>query len=75
MSTVEEIEAAITKLPREQLFRLTQWLKAKFEDEWDRQITEDAQAGRLDNLANEALGEYRAGQTRPFPPDEKPGRP
>jgi hypothetical protein len=70
MSTLEEIEAAIEVLPREQFFRLVAWLRERFEDEWDRQIEEDAKAGRLDAFAREALTEYRAGRTRPFPPDE-----
>lgn len=74
MSTVEEIESAIQKLPRDQFYRLLAWVRAKYEDEWDRQIEEDAKAGRLDNLSAEALAEYRAGRTKPFPPDEKPSK-
>ncbi len=66
MSTLEEIGAAIEALPREQFFRLVTRLRKKFEDEWD------GQAGRLDALAREAVAEYRAGRTRPFPADESP---
>ena len=33
MSTVEEIEAAIERLPRDQFFRLLTWLRSRFEDE------------------------------------------
>lgn len=44
MSTVDAIEAAIEVLPREQFFRLFTWLRDRFEDEWDRQIDEDAKA-------------------------------
>ena len=68
MSTVEEIEAAIEGLPRDEFFRLVDWLRDRFEDEWDRQIEEDAKAGRLDAFASEALAEYRAGSTKAFPP-------
>ena len=32
---------------------------------WDRKIEEDVAAGRLDELANEALSDLRAGRTRP----------
>jgi hypothetical protein len=39
------------------------------DDGWDRQIEEDAKAGKLDRFAEEALDEYRAGRTTPFPPD------
>ena len=33
------------------------------EDEWDRQIEEDARAGRLDELAERARKQARAGRT------------
>ncbi|HEY3602102.1 MAG TPA: hypothetical protein VGK72_09110, partial [Chthoniobacterales bacterium] len=39
------------------------------DDAWDRQIEEDAKAGKLDRFAEEALEEYRAGRTKPFPPN------
>lgn len=57
MSTVEEIETAIEKLSDHEVAELKAWL-------WDREIGDDAVAGRLDLLANEALSEYRAGKTR-----------
>ena len=66
MSTVEEIEAAIDGLPRDQFFRLLTWIKSRFENEWDRQIEEDVKAGRLDQFAREALAEYHAGRTKPL---------
>jgi len=71
VSTVEQIEEAIQKLSREEFFRLHEWIRDRFDDEWDRQIEEDIRAGRLDKLAEEALAEHRAGKTLPFPPDEK----
>jgi hypothetical protein len=71
MSTVEEIEIAIDELPRDKFFELITWIKGQFEDQWDRQIEEDAKAGKLDRFAREALVEYQAGRTTPFPPDEK----
>jgi len=71
MSTVQEIEAAIERLPREELFQITDWISSKFGDAWDRQIEEDIKAGRLDDLAQQALAEFRAGKTTPFPSDEE----
>jgi hypothetical protein len=48
MSTVKEIETAISKLSHHELVELRAWL-AEFEaDAWDRQMEEDAQSGRLD---------------------------
>jgi len=69
MSTVQEIEKAIERLPRNEFLELKEWLVSKFSDEWDRTIEEDIKAGRLDALAQEAIAEYRAGKTTPFPPD------
>ncbi|MBE0541146.1 MAG: hypothetical protein IH623_07155 [Verrucomicrobia bacterium] len=56
MSTVQEIERAIEKLSDEELAEIRAWL-------WDRDIERDADSGRLDNLAEEALQEYRSGKT------------
>jgi hypothetical protein len=69
MSTVEEIETAIEKLPREEFFLLTGWLSKKFAQTWNAQIEDDVSAGRLDELARAALEEHRAWKTAPFPGD------
>jgi hypothetical protein len=71
MSTVMEIEKAIEKLPADELFELTHWISSRFSDAWDRQIEIDIRAGRLDDLAAEALQEHRAGGSREFPLDEQ----
>lgn len=71
MSTVQEIEQAIERLPREELFQLTDWLSTRFSDQWDRQIEEDISAGLLDSLAAEAVAEHQAGNSLPMPSDEK----
>lgn len=63
MSTVQEIEEAIEKLPREEVFRLTDWLSTRFSDLWDRQIEEDVSAGLLDDFAAEAIAEHRSGKS------------
>jgi hypothetical protein len=57
MSTVQEIERAIEKLSEEDLAEVRAWI-------WDRDIARDAAAGRLDDLAEEALREHRDGKTR-----------
>ena len=71
MSTLEQIEAAIESLPREEFFRLHEWIRDRFDDKWDKQIEEDVRSGRLNSVAQEALAEYRAGRSKPFPADEK----
>jgi hypothetical protein len=71
MSTVLEIEKAIEKLPNEELFELTHWISSRFSDAWDQQIEKDIRAGRLDDLATEALQEHHAGGSCKLPMDEK----
>jgi hypothetical protein len=71
MRTIEEIEVAIEQLPRNELVKLANWISSRFANEWDMQIKEDIEAGRLDYLAQDALSEFRAGRTTPFPPDEE----
>jgi hypothetical protein len=71
MSTVQEIEKAIEQLPREEIFRLREVIQHRFDDEWDRQFADDAESGLLDELAEAALAEHRAGKSASFPRDEK----
>ncbi len=55
MTSVTEIQKAIMKLTAAEYAELMKWLDELEEDPWDRQIEEDAKAGRLDALAAEAL--------------------
>jgi hypothetical protein len=64
MSTVKEIESAISKLSREELHSFRSWFQEFDADAWDKQFAEDAGAGRLDALADEALGDLRAGRCK-----------
>ena len=63
MSTIQEIESAVTQLSPEQLADFRAWFAEYDAHNWDNQITEDATAGRLDALADEALADLRAGRT------------
>jgi hypothetical protein len=66
MSSVEEIEQAVSELTPDDLRRFREWF-AEFDAElWDRQIERDVAAGRLDALIEEARAEHRSGRTRPL---------
>ena len=67
MSKVEELKRAIEELPKEDFWKLSDWVIQRHENEWDRNIEEDIRAGKLDKFAAEALREDREGKTRPFP--------
>jgi hypothetical protein len=68
MSTVKEIEEAIDKLPRQELWRLKEHLDRRCEADWDAQIEEDARpGGPLDKLVQQAIAEFKAGRCTPLP--------
>lgn len=67
MSTVTEIIEAVKKLPEAEKGEFLQRLKeVDFEDEWDRQIEADANAGRLNPLWRQAMSDIKAGRTKPL---------
>ncbi|MDA1276593.1 MAG: hypothetical protein O2960_21455 [Verrucomicrobia bacterium] len=66
MCTVEEIEAAIAKLPEDEFWKLTDRLIALREDEWDRQIESDAKTGKLDKLWEKAKTDIETGRVKPL---------
>lgn len=47
---VKEIESAISRLPERELAELADWFEEFHEQAWDRQIEQDLQAGRLDEV-------------------------
>ena len=63
MTVVERIEREIAQLSRDELIVLRDWFLRHDAEEWDRRIEEDAIAGKLDVLAEEALESHRAGKT------------
>jgi hypothetical protein len=64
MTTVEDIEKAVEKLPPELLARFRTWFEEFEATRFDRKIDQHAQSGRLDRLADEALREFRDGHKR-----------
>ena len=62
MSTVQDIEKAIRQLSPEDLAAFRAWFAEFDAAMWDQQFEEDVAAGRLEQLAEEALQEFRAGR-------------
>ena len=67
MSTVEEIKAAIQKLSVEQKAEIARWFHGWTDDEWDRQMKDDAAAGKLNGLLAEVDREIESGQLKDLP--------
>ena len=66
MSTVAEIEAAISNLPPEGFAQVRDWLLERDNLLWDKQIEEDAAAGRLDYVIAEIESDITAGRVKPL---------
>jgi len=64
MTTLEDIEKALTELPADQLAEFRAWFEAFEAARFDERIDRDAKAGRLDRLAEQALADFRAGRAR-----------
>ena len=64
MTTAEDIEKAVERLPPRELARFRAWFEAFDAERFDAAIERDAKAGKLDSLADEALAAHRAGQSR-----------
>jgi hypothetical protein len=62
MSTIQEIERAISELSADDLAAFRAWFIEFDAAVWDKRFEEDAAAGRLDELADEALNDLRQGR-------------
>ena len=64
MDNVKSIENAVKSLAPVELAEFRRWFAAFDGAAWDEQIEQDAASGKLDQLAEEALADYRAGSPR-----------
>jgi hypothetical protein len=64
MSSVHEIETAVSKLSRRELLAFREWFSEFDAAMWDKQFEEDVAAGHLDGLADEAIRDLREGRCR-----------
>jgi hypothetical protein len=62
MTTVQEIEQAVAHLPGPKLAEFRSWFEKFDADAWDRQFNKDVRAGKLDQLADQALKDLKEGR-------------
>jgi hypothetical protein len=62
--SVQEIEAAITRLPPNEVEELAAWLEEYQAQAWDQQIARDVRGGRFEPLIQRAREQYRADECR-----------
>ena len=63
MSRIQRLEQEIKELTPRELAAFRRWFQEYDAAEWDKQICEDALAGRFDKLAEKALADHQAGRT------------
>ena len=64
MTTVEDIEKAIERLAPREFDRLRVWFEEYQAVHFDEKIMRDAEAGKLDRFADEAVADFRKGRAR-----------
>jgi len=64
MARVEELANEVQQLNRRELAAFRNWFRKYDSDAWDKEIEEDVLAGRLDQLASEAIKKHKAGRTK-----------
>jgi len=64
METLKAIEDAVEQLGRDELASFREWFSAYEAAQWDAQIEQDIYAGKLDDLADAAIEEFKAGKTK-----------
>jgi hypothetical protein len=64
--SVHEIETAISQLPPDELAELLAWIEEYRADAWDREIAEDARAGRFEALRERVRKQRQAGECQPL---------
>ena len=66
MQTVQELQSAVSQLSADELARFREWFDGFDAEVWDRQFEEDAKSGKLDQLANQAIADFRVGKCKQY---------
>ncbi|MEO6183624.1 MAG: hypothetical protein ABIP71_11105 [Verrucomicrobiota bacterium] len=66
MSTLQEIESAITRLDENSLGALSSWFEDFQAEKWEQLFVADVQAGKLDKLGEAPDRAFEQGKWRPL---------
>lgn len=64
--SLQELEAAVSQLPADELNVFAQWFEEYLAGIWDRRIESDIKAGRLDDAGRRADADFDAGRCKPL---------
>lgn len=60
--SVQDLEAAVARLSKDEFARFSKWFQEFTAEAWDRQIEADSRAGRFDAAGKRAVADYEAGR-------------
>jgi hypothetical protein len=63
MTRLQQIENSVAELGAEELEGFAAWFEQFQADRWDNHIEADLESGKLDDLAGDALIEFRGAKT------------
>lgn len=61
---IQELEQAVIQLPPKELARFRKWFNEFDAQAWDKQLETDAETGRFNKIAEQALKDYHAGKAK-----------
>jgi hypothetical protein len=64
--SLNELEAAVARLPASELETFARWFDEFIADEWDRRIEKDIREGRLEKAGRRADVDFEVGQCKPL---------
>ncbi|MFQ5639625.1 MAG: hypothetical protein ACE5IR_16700 [bacterium] len=64
MQNVQNIQSAVARLSPDELARFRKWFEEFEAKVWDKQFEKDAKSGKLDQLADQAIADFRAGKCK-----------
>jgi hypothetical protein len=64
MTTLEKLEAEVTKLPADEFAKFRAWIEEYENMLWDQQIESDTATGKFDDLIAEAKADRKSGKAR-----------
>jgi hypothetical protein len=64
MNTAKEIEEAVANLPKSELKVFRSWFSEFDAKNWDAQIEQDIDSGKLNEIGEKALKDHESGETK-----------
>lgn len=62
MSTVQEIEKAVSNLKSDEMAQFRAWFEEFDAELWDKQFEEDVKSGKLGVVADNAIADFKTGK-------------